>query len=515
MLPIFRAIPVGGVFLAIAILLLALNPPRATSRSAQDALVPARGALIDRNEHPEWRQFLILAAWRRADELKQLRNLHDTVSRAAPAKPAAPAAAPHKTVAETAASAQPVANPVAKPPGPAPIQTASADDPAAPIDNTPTAGAPMGMTADDATPLAAGGPAPVMAAAPVKAAQSEEAPIAMTPADPGPPAPMPAEATPLAAGGPAPADDDVAAAALAVTESKPATGPADTEPATVSSAAAAIPQTTTPDPETTTSGPPAADKSARATAPARTAPHVTTPLDAAPQAVVPVSIAVKPMRAVPVRAASITPAEAAPIMMAPQPQAPTKEHIETPARPIAAIQATTTPAPEKVLPAVKRETTGTHLGALPAPPPVVPPVPPAPDATKVAALFAERPQLQSDDITGSIDQSRDHSATIPVGIGEASSAEIDVIMPRERPPVLRSLDLRHARQGKLERRRRAMRSSAHAKGRIKSGVKSSKHAAPRIDFLALMFPFLAADSSFKPIKLNPFQPPQYQSGEIE
>ena len=52
-------------------------------------VAPARGAMIERGEHPEWRQFLILAAIQRADELNRLRELPDTPARTDPA-PAAP-----------------------------------------------------------------------------------------------------------------------------------------------------------------------------------------------------------------------------------------------------------------------------------------------------------------------------------------------------------------------------------------------------------------------------------------
>ncbi|HXZ22088.1 MAG TPA: hypothetical protein VEH78_04920 [Pseudolabrys sp.] len=82
MLPILRILPVGGVLLAILILVLALSPPDASRSPLTATIVPARGALVDRERHPEMRQFLIHAALKRADELNRLRELADTPARA-------------------------------------------------------------------------------------------------------------------------------------------------------------------------------------------------------------------------------------------------------------------------------------------------------------------------------------------------------------------------------------------------------------------------------------------------
>jgi hypothetical protein len=90
MLPILRTISVGGVSLAIVILVLALSPPGAFRPSLPAVMLPARGALIARAEHPEWRQFLMVAALRRADEVQRLRQLSAIPTPNEMAQPAAP-----------------------------------------------------------------------------------------------------------------------------------------------------------------------------------------------------------------------------------------------------------------------------------------------------------------------------------------------------------------------------------------------------------------------------------------
>lgn len=62
MLPMLRILPIGGVLLAIMLLVLALNPPDGSRTHMARSAVPARGAMLPPGEHPKWRQFLMRSA---------------------------------------------------------------------------------------------------------------------------------------------------------------------------------------------------------------------------------------------------------------------------------------------------------------------------------------------------------------------------------------------------------------------------------------------------------------------
>lgn len=88
MLPILRILPVGGVLLAILLLVLALDAPERVQSQFAPRQMSMRGPLVSLDDQPEWRQMLVRAAYRRADELSRLRDLPDTPVKRASVPPA-------------------------------------------------------------------------------------------------------------------------------------------------------------------------------------------------------------------------------------------------------------------------------------------------------------------------------------------------------------------------------------------------------------------------------------------
>jgi hypothetical protein len=92
MLPLLRVTLLGCVLIATLGLAAGFKIAAAPEPNFARLERPARGALIDPERHPEWKQFVVRAAYRRAEELDRLRTLHDRPAAAYPiAQPADPA----------------------------------------------------------------------------------------------------------------------------------------------------------------------------------------------------------------------------------------------------------------------------------------------------------------------------------------------------------------------------------------------------------------------------------------
>jgi hypothetical protein len=89
MLRITWILPGGAVLLAAVLFALAFGAPDRLNSQLMPNVSRPRVAMIERAEHPEWRQFFILGATQRANELHRLRELPDTPVRTdtGPAEP--------------------------------------------------------------------------------------------------------------------------------------------------------------------------------------------------------------------------------------------------------------------------------------------------------------------------------------------------------------------------------------------------------------------------------------------
>jgi hypothetical protein len=95
MLPLLRVTLLGCVLIATLGLAAGFKIAAAPEPNFARLDRPARGALIDPDQHPEWKQFVVRAAYRRAEELDRLRTLHDRPVAAVPApQPSDPLPAP-------------------------------------------------------------------------------------------------------------------------------------------------------------------------------------------------------------------------------------------------------------------------------------------------------------------------------------------------------------------------------------------------------------------------------------
>lgn len=204
MLPNLRLMLAGAAALFLVTLgaLSLLTPRASTPRDAAPRVVAAafgpRGALISPDDHPEWRQFLVLAALRRASELEKLKQLPDDRTDTPPLRWASlPADAPDHAPQEAAEALSEV------PSATIPVDIGEASSTELPVtqieEPVPPPAAPRAIERSSEPSPASATPEPAPAApAPPSSAEADARQAAAQPAEPADADP-PGAAAPLLA----------------------------------------------------------------------------------------------------------------------------------------------------------------------------------------------------------------------------------------------------------------------------------------------------------------------------